>query len=144
MVKFIIAVVGDIQVQFSVEGTWRENDRAVKWLAGELLVTSHSTEWGRYEETAFQYDFSHLYEPESGNPLEIYILSYSWVDSYGRLYAGVCSMYIPAKVPPATAMVVQQLEESGDFRHIYFDAYGDGTLDNLLLGAALILPSLLS
>ena len=96
-----------------------------------VLVTTLETGWGIYEETAFRYDFSHHYEPESGTALEIYLLGYSWVDEYGRLYSGVCTLYIPAKVPPATEILVQQLEDSGDFRKLYLDAYGNGTLDGL-------------
>ena len=96
-----------------------------------VLVTTLETDWGIYEETAFQYDFSHLYEPESDKPYEIYILGYSWVNKYGKLYSGVITLYIPAKVPPATMMMVQMLEDSGDFRRVYMDADGDGTLDGL-------------
>ena len=103
-------------------------------LEGEdpVLMTTHETPFGRDTETAFSYDFSHVYEGSAAEGGEVYILAYSWVNELGEVYSGLCVLLVPAKVPPATEMAIAKLEDSGDFRREYFAAYGtDGDLGNV-------------
>ncbi len=100
-------------------------------LEGEepILVTKEESAYGYHYTTAFTYDFSSVYEDAAEEGGEIYMLSYAWVDSEGGVYSGVYVMAIPAKVPEATSMVVEQLEGVDDFRRAYLCAYStDGNL----------------
>ena len=101
-----------------------------------VLVTTHETPQGRDETTAFYYDFSDYKEPTNEYGYEIFLLSYTWMISTGKLYAGVCVLYVPSTVPDATSMLVTYLD-NGDFRKLYFSVYGldenqwDAPLENI-------------
>ena len=93
------------------------------------LITTHETALGRGTDTAFVYDFSGDYAAATEGTGVIYLLSYSWLDTHGRIFSGICALYVLAAVPDATQMVIAMLEDSGDFRKAYFTAYGlDGDL----------------
>ena len=94
-----------------------------------VLVDTKETAVGYGETTQYVYDFSSVYEDAAEDGLAVYILSYAWADSRNEIYAGVYVMYIPAKVPDATSMVVEQVEVEGGFRRAYLTAYGpDGNV----------------
>ena len=97
-------------------------------LVGEktVLVAREESEYGHSE---FEYDFSFVYEDAVEDGGAIYMLSYSWVDSRLEVYSGVYVMFIPAKVPDATAMVLEHIPVPDDFRRAYLCAYGtDGNV----------------
>lgn len=97
-----------------------------------ILVTSEETIFGGKYGTMFHYDFSNVYEDEIQTGGAVYLLAYIWVDGQNRVYAGNKVLYIPAKVPEATAMEVGQLQQTGDFRRTYLTAYGlDGVVENV-------------
>ena len=103
-------------------------------MVGEEMVLIHEeqTEYGYDEKTKFTYDFSHVYEGSVEQGGEVYMLSYSWVDSYYSVYSGVCVIIVPAKVPDATQMVAEMVEGAGDFRYAHLTAYGlDGNVGNV-------------
>lgn len=96
------------------------------------LITTKETDYGYHNYTAFTYDFSDIYENAQSEGGAVYMLAYTWVNSLGNLYSGVCLLYIPAKVADATEMVVERLEGTEDFRRVYFAGYGlDGHVDTV-------------
>ena len=97
---------------------------------GEELITEYETQYGGWTATQFTYDFSHIYNSNSPDGIEMYMLVYSWVDEHNDVYTGVCVMGISAKVAPATSMTMLQLDQDGDFRREYLTVVGnDGALD---------------
>jgi len=93
------------------------------------LITTRETSYGPAYQTQFEYDFSSVYEGDAEAGGAIYVLSYLWADAMENVYSGACVMIIPAKVPDATSMVVEQVEGAGDFRRAYVTAYGpDGNV----------------
>ena len=91
-----------------------------------VFVTSEETEYGY---GSFSYDFSFVYEEAAEEGGAVYVLSYAWVDSEGRVFSGIYSMLIPAKVLDATTMEVELVEGIDDFRRAYLCAYGlDGNV----------------
>ena len=94
-----------------------------------VLIHEEQSEYGSATETEFVYDFSHVYEGSADKGGEVYMLSYSWVDSHYSVYSGICAIIIPAKVPEATQMAVEAVEGIGDFRYAYLTAHGlDGNV----------------
>ena len=51
------------------------------------LVTSKETELGYGATTAFKYDFSSIYEDDAQAGGAVYMLSCTWVDTWGRVYS---------------------------------------------------------
>ena len=100
-----------------------------------ILITTYEpnlSEPGHREETEFAYDFSSVYEGATEEGGEIYLLSYAWIDSTYAVYSGTCLLLIPAKVPDATQLDIAQLQDDGDFRRVYLNAYGvDGHSGNM-------------
>lgn len=79
-------------------------------------------------DTKFHYDFTTVYDTANDDWMETYVLTYTWLDSWESIYSGACILYIPTKVPTATQMAIDLVEED-DFRADYVDAYGiDGDL----------------
>lgn len=97
-----------------------------------VLVTTYEPDYGYYNYTAFTYDFSSIYEEAAEDGGAVYMMAYTWVDSTGSVYTGVAVLYIPAKVPEATSIVVEEVEGVEDFRRTYLVAYGpDGNVGNI-------------
>ena len=96
-----------------------------------VLVTSMLSEYNTSNYTAFTYDFTSVYDAASEIGGEVYMLVYSWVNSSNQVYSGVCVLYIPAKVPNATEMVIERVEGTSDYNKIYLDLIGtDGNVEN--------------
>lgn len=96
------------------------------------LITTKETDYGAKDKTQFVYDFTSAYHDAAEVGGEIYMLVYLWVDARERVYTGVYVMYIPAKVPDATTMVVEQVTGISDFRRVYMSAYGtDGNVGDI-------------
>ena len=96
-----------------------------------------SDEWVQLKEyesdptysSKFTYNFSNVYEGATADGGALYMLSYSWGDDYGRIYAGVAMFYIPSKYADASTMELLQVWEDGDFRSEYLVGYAeDGDL----------------
>lgn len=90
-----------------------------------VMVTEYESDYGYSYDTSFVYDFTDVYNSTSEDGGEVYMLSYSWMDSSYNIYSGVCVMYIPAKVPGATAMTMEYVPDENDFRYEYLTVYGD-------------------
>ena len=96
------------------------------------LVEERASDVGYWDDTAFVYDFTSVYEDAADVGGEIYLLSYSWVTDEGKVYGGAMILYIPAKVPQATSMTMYRVENDGDFRKDYLNLVGfDGALDDI-------------
>lgn len=103
-------------------------------LEGEemVLVEQHTTPAAGRDLTGYEYDFSSIYEGLEEDSGEIYMLSYSWATADGRVYGGAVLMVVPSRVSRATAMVIMQVDEDGDYRTDHLVAYGqDGALDGV-------------
>ena len=103
-------------------------------LEGEelVLIEEKLTDVGDWSDNMFVYDFSPVYEEEADEGGAIYLLSYSWVTDEQEVYAGAMYLLVPAKVPEATAMTMERVENDGDFRKEYFNLCGeDGTLGQI-------------
>jgi len=87
------------------------------------LVTSKETELGYGATTAFKYDFSSIYEDDAEAGGAVYMLSCTWVDTWGRVYSTMRSLIFPAKMPDTTVIVPEPVDVV-DFRHGYITAYG--------------------
>lgn len=95
-----------------------------------VLVTEQQTEYANASDVAFTYDFRPVYENAVGG--EVYTLVYSWVNSAGKVYSGALIAAVPAKVPPATSIYLEQAEGDGDFRCDYYVLAGkDGVLEDI-------------
>lgn len=93
------------------------------------LITTKETDYEYASKTKFEYDFTSIYEEESEEGGAIYVLSYLWVDGSNDVYSGACVMIIPAKVPDATSLVVEEVEGTGIYNRAYVTAYGpDGNV----------------
>ena len=90
----------------------------------QVLVASLETDYGYSSNNQFTYDFSGEYEGAFDEGGAIYLLGCSWVDSSGGMYTGVQVLYVPAKVPDATKMVIEEMTDTRDFRYVYLSAYG--------------------
>lgn len=100
--------------------------------AGLTLITSKESSYGIANQTKFEYDFSSVYTDAAQVGGAAYMLAYTWADSMEYIYSGACVLYVPAKVSDATSMVVEKLEEDGDFRREYLTAYGlDGNVGDV-------------
>ena len=103
-------------------------------LVGEefVLVAEQISDVGNSTETQLEYDFTSIYEEEIEQGGAIYMVSYSWVNYKNEVYAGVMYLLVPAKVPEATSMYMERVENDGDFRKEYFNLCGeDGTLGQI-------------
>ena len=77
----------------------------------------------------YTYDFSSVYEDAKEEGGYVYMLSYAWVYSSGKVYAGVAALLVPAKVAEAETMQVEIFPDDKDFRRDYIDAWSeDGNL----------------
>jgi len=94
-----------------------------------VLVATYESPYGQGDTTAFNYDFSSVYEDDAAEGGAIYLLSYAWVVDWLAVYAGNCALIIPAKIPDATSMVMEQLPDIDDPFQEYFAVYGpDGNI----------------
>ena len=94
-----------------------------------VLVTSYQSPYGDGLTTAFEYNFSSVYEDDAAEGGAVYLLSYAWVDNYMNVYAGTYALIIPAKIPDATSMVMEHLPDINDPFQEHFTVYGpDGNI----------------
>lgn len=95
-----------------------------------VLVTKKTTPFSD-RNTGFSYDFSNIYKGSVKTGGEIYVLSYTWIDHYGGVYAGMLYMLIPAEVPQATSMTITRVDDK-DYQWEYLYVTGnDGALDDV-------------
>lgn len=88
------------------------------------LIYEKESEYGYSSDTKFYYSIDGVYTGAMDKGGEIYLLTYSWVDSNYSVYSGVCTIFVPAKVPDATQMAVDLVDDPDDFRYAYLTAYG--------------------
>ena len=90
-----------------------------------VLVDEVVTEASEYDYvTAYTYDFSSIYKGSVDQGGEIYVLSYSWANIYGSVYAGMLYLIIPAEVSDATSMTMTRIEDQ-DYQWEYLSVAGD-------------------
>ena len=89
------------------------------------LVKEYVSDAGNNQTTLFKYDFRSVYEDAVDTGGETYLLSYAWVTENEEVYAGVMAILIPSKVPDATSMTMEHVENDGDFRKEFFSLSGD-------------------
>ena len=77
----------------------------------------------------YTYDFSSVYnKQEIGG--EIYVLACAWLSWRGETKTYTLTMLVPAKVPPATTMKVEQVPDTGNYSTQYVTYYSeDGVLE---------------
>lgn len=96
-----------------------------------VLITTQQSEYNTSAYTTFSYDFTSVYESAAETGGEVYMLAYSWIDYYNKVYSGVYALYIPAKVSDATAMEIEMVEDTSDYDKAYLDLFGiDGNVEN--------------
>lgn len=96
-----------------------------------VLITTQQSEYNTSAYTTFTYDFTSVYESAAETGGEVYMLVYSWIDYYNKVYSGVCALYIPAKVSDATAMEIEMVQDTSDYDKAYLDLFGiDGNVEN--------------
>ena len=77
----------------------------------------------------YTYDFSEVYQRKDVAG-EVYVLAYAYLAYSYPVRTGVLTMAVPAKVPPATTMQVEQVPDAGNFRTQYVTYYSeDGVLE---------------
>ena len=95
----------------------------------EKLVRTWESNAGYSYATAFTHDFSDVYDKQTDTGMEIYILTFTYLDINDDIRAGACVMYIPTKVYDGEHMELYLVEDDGDFRAEYLGAYSeDGNL----------------
>ncbi len=98
-----------------------------------VLVDEYETKYGYFSDTAFEYDFSSVYEDDAEEGGAIYMLSYSWATANNDVFGGALLLAIPAKVADASSMTLHYVEGDGDFRKEYLSVSGDdGVLGDIL------------
>ena len=77
----------------------------------------------------YTYDFSNVYNKQDIGG-EIYMLACAWLSNLGETKSYVLTMLVPAKVPPATTMKVEQVPDTGNYSTQYVTYYSeDGALE---------------
>lgn len=89
-----------------------------------VLVTTYESPFGNNRHTAFSYNFYSVYENAVDAGGEVYLLSYTWVDSYLSVYCGICAIAVPAKVADATSMSIERIPNTNDPLRDYFTVCG--------------------
>ena len=123
----------NFQIDAVVNGIYRKHAAYYELykLEGEqaILVDTMETEYGYREKTTYVFDCTSVYEEETEIGGAIYLLVYTWVDSSACVFTGAYTMILPAKVPNATELELEQVTGHGDFRREYLNVYGtDGNV----------------
>ena len=121
------------QIDAVVNGTSRKHVAYYELykLEGEqlVLIDTLETEYDYLTKTYYDFDCTFVYEEEMEIGGAVYVLVYSWLDSAGCVYSGMYTMLLPAKVPDATQLEMEQVTGHGDFRREYLNVYGtDGNV----------------
>ena len=95
-------------------------------LKGEnLVLVDQRVKTGPYSySTLYTYDFSSIYNGSVAQGGEVFVLSYSWVNEYSEVYAGMLYLIVPAKVTAATSMTMTRIEDQ-DYQWEYLSVAGD-------------------
>lgn len=95
-------------------------------LKGEdYVLVDQKVKTGPYSySTLYTYDFSSIYNGSVAQGGEVFVLSYSWVNEYSEVYAGMMYLIVPAKVTAATSMTITRIEDQ-DYQWEYLSVAGD-------------------